>query len=289
MKYKNILLLYKKSSYRIYFQNKKSTFKKKKKRLLQSEIKNFKASHDLHYETMDFVRATLKNYGIKFTEYYRGRKADYDKFDLIITVGGDGTFLEAARKVKNQTMLGINSAPGYSVGRYCAADKNSFEIKLKNIIAQKYKTRKLHRLNVSVTSTNESVNILNDALICHRNPAALFRCTITINGYTEEQKSSGLWVSTAAGSTGAMASAGGKIFGSHSTKFQYKPRELHLGLAGKRKLTGGVLDQKSKITIIAMNRQGCIYADGAHHKIPIHYGDKIKICNANKPINTIIL
>jgi NAD kinase len=46
------------------------------------------------------VEAVLKNRKLKFTKACRGSSLDYSRYDLIITVGGDGTFLEAARQVK---------------------------------------------------------------------------------------------------------------------------------------------------------------------------------------------
>ncbi len=289
MKYKNVLLLYKKSSYKIYFENKESSFHSRNFRLLKQEIKKFKASHDEHYTTLDYVRRLLKKYHVNYAEYYRGRNIDYGAYDLIITIGGDGTFLEASRKVTHQTILGVNSAPTFSVGRYCAVNKNTFEAKLKNIIADRYKAKKLHRLNVSFEGSDETFLVLNDVLVCHASPAALFRYRIQINGQEEEQRSSGLWVSTASGSSGAMKSAGGKSLNPHSDKFQYMPRELHQGLAPRYQLKGGVLTANKSIKLTTMVRRGQIFADGAHHRKQLQYGETIMIKRSSKPIKTIIL
>ncbi len=42
----------------------------------------------------------------------------------MITVGGDGTLLAASHSVRDVPILGINSAPGYSVGFFCAAARS---------------------------------------------------------------------------------------------------------------------------------------------------------------------
>ena len=84
----------------------------------------------------------LLTHGIRFTESYRGRGIDYLKYDLIITVGGDGTFLEAAKHAKHQIILGVNSAPDHSVGRFCIANKYNFGNKWICILFKRAKTEK---------------------------------------------------------------------------------------------------------------------------------------------------
>jgi len=46
--------------------------------------------------------------------------------------------------------------------------------------------------------------VLNDALFCHRSPAATTRYIISHEGREEHHKSSGVWVGPAAGSTAAV-------------------------------------------------------------------------------------
>ena len=158
-----------------------------------------------------------------------------------------------------------------------------------NIIADRYKTNKLHRLRVSFSDNRDPILILNDALICHHNPAGLFRCRLQVDDVTEEQQSSGVWISTASGASGAMKSAGGRPMNPHREGFQYKPRELHQGLSPKYHLTGSTLGTNSQIKITSMVRQGLLFADGAHHKAQLHYGDVVTIKLSKKPIRTIIL
>ena len=55
------------------------------------------------------------------------------------------------------------------------------------------------------------MNVLNDILICHHNPGAMSRYYLTVGRVREEQRSSGVWIATAAGSSGGLHSAGGKV------------------------------------------------------------------------------
>src|SRR3989338_7022356 len=122
MNLNKVLILYKRSAYRIYFMEKNSSLKKNKSNILKKEIGRFKKAHDLHYQTLKVIAKSLLTHGIRFTECSRGKNINYSKFDLVISVGGDGTFLEAARKSKGNVILGVNSAPNYSVGRLCIAN-----------------------------------------------------------------------------------------------------------------------------------------------------------------------
>ncbi len=287
--FKNVLLLYKRSAYKIYFlDNKKSIFRHAKS-LTKKELKRFEAAHNEHYASLKNITKELFTLGIPFTECYRGHNLDYSKYDLIITVGGDGTFLEAARQSHNQVIIGINSAPNHSVGRFCMGTADNFKRILHAINNRKFKIALFYRLQLKVDSNPKPAEVLNEILICHSNPAVLCRYYVNINQATEEQRSSGIWISTPAGSSGAIHSAGGKVLKQHDKLFQYLPRELYQGKHPIYKLRGGVLNAKSVIRITSLMRNGAIYLDGPHHKLHFEYGDEAQIKLSNKPIKTIQL
>jgi len=100
--FKKVLLVYKKSAYSIYFMERKIQLAKGQKASVQKEIKRFKKAHDEHYSTLVKVEHILSKHGIEYTKCSRGRKINYAKFDCVITLGGDGTFLEASRNSKDQ-------------------------------------------------------------------------------------------------------------------------------------------------------------------------------------------
>ena len=167
---KNILLLYKNSTYAEYF--------------LTEEIKRFRRTHATHSWSLSYVDAVLKRRKLKFTKACRGSSLDYNRFDLIITVGGDGTFLEAARHVKKGTVWGVNSDPSWSVGRFCSGNPENFEKLLDKILAGKAVIKKFNRLNLSFSDGTQSMDVLNDILICHHNPGAMSRYLLTIGKVT---------------------------------------------------------------------------------------------------------
>jgi NAD+ kinase len=287
MKFKNILILYKRSAYKIYFLDNKRSLFPQDKSIGRHELSQFQDAHHQHYETLRSVTRILLTHGIRFTECYRGHDINFAPYDLIITVGGDGTFLEAARKVKKQVMLGVNSAPDHSVGRYCIATVKNFERILSSIITNRYKTADMQRLELTIDGMKKPALILNDVLACHSNPAALFRYYLNVRGKKEEQRSSGIWISTASGSSGAIHSAGGKLLKPFERKMQYIPRELYLGKNKSYHLKGNILSNKDEITITSLTRKAMIYFDGAHHRFPFDYGSVAKVRLSSSPIRTI--
>lgn len=290
MKFKNILVLYKRSAYKIYFLEKRSSLRDMiRSPFFLKQKASFKRSHDAHYGTLRSIAKTLFSLGIPFHESYRGRGVNYNNYDLVITVGGDGTFLEAARHLNKQILLGVNSAPQFSVGRFCIATAQNFEKVIKETLHGKHKVGYLQRLRVIVDGHDKHVDALNDILICHKNPAVLCRYHLSVKGTTEEQRSSGIWVATPAGSTGAIKSAGGKIIKPYTKKFQYMPRELYVGHNGKYKLKGHVLTGRETIKIVSLMREGMLYCDGAHYHVPFHYGSKAHVSLSPNPIKTIVL
>lgn len=286
MKFKNILLLYKKSAYQIYFLEHRDSFNSRGGNLYKKELERFKRTHAEHYRALAIIEQILKSKKIKYNKRVRAQTLDYSKYDFVITVGGDGTFLEAARHLTHQPVLGVNSDPSWSVGRFCMADIMNFSKFTDQMAQGKSKVRELSRIRLKFDHQKSYFNILNDVLICHRNPASMSRYVLTVGGVTEEQKSSGVWVSTAAGSSGGILSAGGKLLPIDSKDFEYKPRELY-GSKKKYKLRGGILSQPHTLKIASLMRSGLVFMDGAHAQRNFPFGFSLTIAGSPEPLKVI--
>ena len=95
-------------------------------------------SHRDHEEAIDEVRAALSAHHIDaaFDENPRA-PAESEHFDLVVTVGGDGTLLAASHDVgPDSALLGVNSSPNHSVGFFCAAKKGTASRMLKHVIVE---------------------------------------------------------------------------------------------------------------------------------------------------------
>lgn len=287
MPLKEILILYKKSAYQIYFLERKSSLFQKENALSPLEISDFKRAHDKHYQSLTMVKRALDRCALHYHVRARGSKIDFARYDLVMTVGGDGTFLEAARGLRDQFILGVNSDPQSSIGRFCSCTPDDFEKVLKKFLQGKVKIKNFQRIHLNLKSNGKHcrIEVLNDILVCHQNPAAMSRYSLSVNGVQEEQRSSGVWISTAAGSSGAIHSAGGKLIAPEARGIQYKPRELYRWPKKKYKLTGGFV--KSAISVTSLMRNGAVFVDGAHLEIPFHFGSKIKISQSICPLKVV--
>jgi len=283
----NILLLYKNSTYARYFLSDRKRLARLEGFLNSDEIKRFLSTHENHFWSLSYVEAILRSKKLKFTKASRGSSFDYGRYDLIITVGGDGTFLEAARQVKNGIVWGVNSDPVWSVGRFCSGNSKNFEVILDKILAGKPPLKRFNRLSLSFSDGTESINVLNDILICHQNPAALSRYNLTVGKLREEQRSSGVWIATAAGSSGGLRSAGGKILPQESKEFQYKPRELYRWKNIQYNLKGTILKSAQKIMMTSLMREGVVFVDGSHVCLPFSFGARISVSRSSDPLKII--
>ncbi len=287
--YKNILLFYKRSAYEIYFlsNNRSLAFFKNKNTSFQ--MKKFIKAHQEHYASLEKIETILKKNGANYNKYIRGSKhIHFEKYDLILSVGGDGTYLEAARNAISQPVIGINSSPNFSIGKLCAVTSLNFKVILKKLLKNSLVIRNTCRLELRSNAIENPIIFVNDILISHMNPAAMSRYRIKIRGQEEDQKSSGLWIATPSGSTGAIHSAGAKCLSRLNNKFLYKPRELYNDYESKYIFKGGVLSGRSSINVLSLMRKGKIYIDGAHFTIPFSMGDQIVIKISRNPLKTII-
>ncbi len=285
MNIKRIFILYKVSAYSIYFERSGSSFRSKGK-VSSREIRRFRMIHDTHHECLREVERIVRQEGIAYRKVCRGEAYRPSDHDLVVTVGGDGTFLEGARMLKKQIILGVNSDPTWSVGRFCCATEKNFREVLSCLIAGEGSVRKFPRLEVRVSG--RKYNVLNDILFAHDNPAAMSRYVLEIAGRKEVQKSSGVWVCAAAGSSGAMKSAGGVLVPPTKEIIQYRPRELYVWQRKNQYLlTGGILKGTPKMRITSMMREGFAFLDGSHVSLPVGFGESIDIGISKHPLNVV--
>ncbi len=134
--------------------------------------------------------------------------------DLMIALGGDGTFLAAARiaSVQNIPLIGINLGKvGFLV------DISPLEMcdKLKQMLAGKYSEEHRYLLRTRIIRaekvTHEEIS-LNEVVIHRWVTPSMIKIVTHIDGhFLNVQRSDGLIVSTPTGSTAYSLSAGGPI------------------------------------------------------------------------------
>lgn len=284
---RRLLIVYKKSSYEAHALDKKD---KNFLRLLQERsvvLRRSKSTHDLHVESFETIKNHLRHLKIPFDVRLRYKLRPILGYDLIITIGGDGTFLETSHYLQEGIILGVNSVPNDSVGFFCRATAENFLDKIYHYIRGKARTQIFQRLKITIDGKKQAPLALNDILFASQNPAGTTRYVLKIGKKPEEQKSSGLWISTAAGSTAATKSAGGTSLPLNSRKIQYVVREPYEPHGKKYQLLKKVLGPQKSIEILSMMDDAAIFVDGPHIIYPIRRGSTVSIQNAHHPIRAI--
>lgn len=287
MQLRKILVVYKLSSFQAHALNRRDP---NYLRLLREKSIATRSSipiHREHIETLKTVETTLKNLHLSYDLLPRRRLKLLKGYDLVITVGGDGTFLETSHYLGEGLILGVNSAPQHSVGFYCRANRHNFRQKIIQLLKGGHRLQKLFRLELKLKGKKRLPLVLNDVLYTSSNPAGTTRYLLSIGNRQEEQKSSGIWISPAPGSTAAIRSAGGKALPIGSRRFQFVVREPYQPRVGKCRLLKGVLDEGQKVSILSMIDEGFLYVDGPHIAFRVKRGDLFSVRPSGQPLKVI--
>ncbi len=249
-------------------------------------------SHAQHTATLNHVTSVLQQFGISFSVVNRRDIALQEKLaqaNLVITLGGDGTFLTASHDIKDGTpVLGVNSAPITSFGHYCVCDRNTFLAVFVSIIENRRQPVQLLRLKLAIDGKALSELVLNEVLVAHEQPAGTSRYHITAHGQTEIHKCSGLLVSTPAGSTGFLRSEGGPVLPIDDTRFAYLERAPFLRFGEEHQFRSGLMQRGEKLEIVSQMQDGRIYIDGDHIQHAFPRGSVLTIEAAESSINAFV-
>ncbi|MBI1935267.1 NAD(+)/NADH kinase [Candidatus Woesearchaeota archaeon] len=182
--------------------------------------------------------------------------------DMIITVGGDGTFLRAAQFVDGQIILGVNSDYRNKEGFFLKSDKRNFSQKLEKILDGNFKIKEFPRLEASIDGKKTGALALNEFFIGPRKSYHAAKYIIKMNDKSERQKSSGILVTTPAGSYAWASACHSKKLPLDSSNFQFIVREPYEGKVFRNyQLKYGVLNDHQGISIISEMMDGILIAD----------------------------
>lgn len=136
-------------------------------------------------------------------------------FDMLISIGGDGTILRAATLVRDSgiPILGINAG---RLGFLASVQKENIAEFMQFVIDKKYTISKRALLSLTCSPPNESIEEINFAMneitVSRKDTTSM----ITIDTYLNDEFLNSYWadgliISTPTGSTGYSLSCGGPI------------------------------------------------------------------------------
>lgn len=190
--------------------------------------------------------------------------------DLILSIGGDGTILRAARTIVPHTVaiVGINFG---SLGFMTELKADEAFDKLPQLLDGEGWIEERAMLEAELLSYHRVFYALNDIFVGRRTSVRLVKVQVKIDG--EElctYRADGVIVATATGSTGYSLAAGGPILHPQAKEIMLKPVCSHLTLDKALVLPPGVIIELKVIT----GHEAMISIDG-QVELPINSEDEI--------------
>lgn len=241
-----------------------------------ASVIRMRASHEAHYTTLQAVLEELARLKIK-PWVVEGAGIDFvaRPGDVVVCCGGDGTVLSASHRCgPGVRLMAINSDPERSKGRFCSSGVKDLE-RLQHKIAA---VTLISRMAVFVNEELVSARVLNEVLFSHACPAAMTRVMIGTDLY----RCSGLWVGTAAGSTGALKSAGGEILPITNPTLQAIVREPF-----EPTLEQQVRFNALGFTLVNKTSDATLYLDGPFLRVPVRFDQAVRCSNSPEPLEMI--
>ena len=200
--------------------------------------------------------------------------------DCVLTVGGDGTFIQASRRLfgRELPMLGINMG---TLGYLTEVEVQNVEEAVKQLVEGNYTIEERMMLYGSAAYRNVRDVALNDIVMTRSGSMKIVHFNLYVNGeFLNSYDADGLIVSTPTGSTAYNLSAGGPIVEPTASLIVVTPICSHA--LNSRSI---VFADKDEIVIeIGAKRENqieeaVIAYDGAD-EVTLHTGDRIRIKKA---------
>lgn len=180
----------------------------------------------------DFFNGLKKNFNSadKYNAFTSFKTLD-NSYDLLISIGGDGTILRAITFVRdfNIPIIGINTG---RLGFLSTIQTNQIEEAIEDILKGNYNISERTLLSVETNPSNKDIGILNFALneiaVSRKNTTSMITVETHLNKeYLTSYWADGLIISTPTGSTGYSLSCGGPVITPDTDSFVLTPIAPH--------------------------------------------------------------
>ena len=244
-------------------------------------IDQLEQAHEIHHQVLNQVRQAVPR-STKYQVIHREQVPQYlfGEADLVVTVGQDGLVSNTAKYLPHQPIFAINPNPELYDGVLLPFTTANLANHMK-LALQGEKEYRYVQLAEAASSSNQSLLAFNDFFIGPRSHVSA-RYDIEIGGQREYQSSSGIIVSTGAGSTGWLQSVyagaagivealGGKVIPPpnrgqlpwDSDKLVYSVREPFPSRVTQCSLVHGYVSAQDPLVVTSrMGHNGFVFSDG---------------------------
>ena len=227
----------------------------------------------------------LEHLGVQATEMHRDKDADLKGADLVLTLGGDGTFLAGARLAAPQgiPILGVNLG---RLGFLTELEAAELEDGLKRFLAGDYRIEERTMLEVTLSTAGkvrERAIGLNEVVVDHSGESRLLRLEIDVGGQAVGViDADGAIIATATGSTAYALASGGPIL-------EPTLRDLVLVPMNPFALTVRpiVFGPGQDVTLRVVRGPAAMYVDGAHEAMSVATDDVIRCAAHDRQLRCV--
>ncbi len=259
----------------------KNMVEKQSKTVVQtSSFDDYQLQHDTFYKSLDIIQKKIsKLVKIKIIDRTFLPNFVFSENDVVIVLGQDGLVANTAKYVNNIPILAINPDPARYDGILLPFNTLNFEDTFYEVIENRYKY-KLVTMAEAKLNDGQKLLAFNDLFIGPSTHISA-RYKITHNEITENHSSSGVIVSTGAGSTGwlsslfNMAAGISRTFYSSNSNIEQKRvewdssqlifvvREPFSSKNSQTNISAGIINQNTELILESqMPENGIIFSDG---------------------------
>ena len=200
----------------------------------------------------------------------------FSETNLIVVIGQDGLVANTAKYSKTCPIIAVNPDKARYDGVLLPFSSNDFTEGVENVITGRYRARTA-RFAEARLNDGQRLLAFNDLFIGASSHVSA-RYKISFNGETEEHSSSGLIVSTAAGSTGWLSSVFNMAYGVaglfeqnitpqrpvlNDNEMLFAVREPFQSIRTQTGITAGLIQEQDQLSVESlMTTGGVIFSDG---------------------------
>jgi NAD+ kinase len=207
--------------------------------------------------------------------------------DVLIVLGGDGTFLRGARAVSevDVPILGVNCG---KVGFLSKAESEDTETVLGQLLDGDYTLEERMRLEATILPGGDpagarSLSALNEAAVVRGSQARVVKLEVTIGrSHMATYIADGLVVSSPTGSTGYSFSAGGPIVDPTSRNLVVSPIAAYLSA-----IRSVVVGPQHEVTVRVLAAFDCLVSIDGQEDAQLKVGDEVRITAHERPIRFV--
>ncbi|MDH5559548.1 MAG: hypothetical protein OEY59_01675 [Deltaproteobacteria bacterium] len=202
------------------------------------------------------------------------------KNDLIISCGGDGTFLSCAQHYQNTFILGMNSDFSHTVGVGSAGALTStnwtnLRQNLQSLLEKNYFIDQWSRLQVKINGELIPRLAVNDIYFGQKIAYQTCNFHITQSGVQEDFECSGVLCCTGMGSHAWYYNAGGSPFSNEIDAFGFKV--LFPNLKRNLQFTSGIVSNRNELIIFSEGDDYILSFDSREDVLTMELGDEVRI------------